>query len=893
MDEDDYLAHYGTLHKSGRYPWGSGKTAQMSNKTFLENIHALRREGLTDTQIAQGLELSTTEMRAKLTIANNERKQAQIAEAVKLGEKGMSNTAISLQMFGTKTKESTVRALRSDDAADKASILNTTAQMLKEKVAEKGLLDVGTGVEHFIGVSATRLGAAIAVLRAQGYALHSVPIPQLGTGKNTNTKVLAPPGTTWGEVVKNRDKIQQIKSFSDDGGRNQYDLYPPLSVHPDRVGIRYKEDGGHLEDGVIYVRPGVPDVSIGDNTYAQVRILVGKDRYLKGMAIYKDDMPPGPDLIFNTNKSQSEGKLKVMKEIGNDPDNIFGSKISRQLTEVVGHDKNGQEIHKVTSSMNLVNEEGTWSTWSKTLSTQLLSKQSPTLARTQLDLTYEQRQKEFKRISELTNPTVRKSLLEKFGDETDSAAVQLDAAVLSSRQGYHVILPISSLKPNEVYAPNFKDGEEVALVRFPHAGRFEIPILVVNNKNKEAQALLHRNNRDARDAVGINHEVAVRLSGADFDGDAVLVIPNSGSKRLKSDPALDQLKDFDPQTSYKGYEGIPKMSDRKKQIEMGGVSNLITDMTLQGASSDKLARAAKHAMVVIDAQKHDLDYKRSAKDFGITALKQEFQGRSTAGAATLISRATSEIRVPERKARPAGQGGAINRETGAREFVPTGRVNFKTGVPKQDKIEKLANTTDAHTLSSGTRIERIYADHSNKLKALANQARKDSVNTPPAKYSPSAKRTYANEVRSLDSKLALAIRNRPLERQAQIIGNATFKAKLDAHPEMDQAQIKKVKSQALTAARRRTGAEKHEIKITPEEWNAVQAGAISDSKLSQILAKADIEQVRKLATPRPELLMTPGNTARAKAMLDRGITRADVAAQLGVSLTTLDTATNG
>lgn len=887
IDEDDYLAHYGTLRKSGRYPWGSGQTAQMNNQTFLDTIHSLRKDGLSDTQIAQGLELSTTEMRAKLTIANNERKQSQISQAVKLREKGMSNVAISEQMFGVRTKESTVRALLADDAADKASILNTTAKMLREQVATKGMIDVGTGVEHLIGVSSTRLGAAVAVLRAQGYALHSVPIEQLGTGKNTNTKVLCPPGTTWGEVMKNRDKIEQIQSFSDDGGRTRYGIIPPLSVNPDRIGIKYKEDGGHLEDGVIYVRPGVKDVSIGDNTYAQVRILVGKDRYLKGMAVYKDDLPPGVDLMFNTNKSKSEGKLKVMKEIGDDSENIFGAKISRQLVE---KDAQGKDV--LTSAMNMVNEEGTWATWSKTLSTQLLSKQSPSLAKTQLDLTYDQRQKEFKRISELTNPTVRKSLLEKFGDETDSAAVQLDAAALSSRQGYHVILPIASMKSNEVYAPNFKDGEEVALVRFPHGGRFEIPVLVVNNKNSEAQSLLRRGDRDARDAIGIHHSVAERLSGADFDGDAVLVIPNSGSKRLKSDPALDQLKDFDPRSTYKGYEGMPKMTDLKKKIEMGGVSNLITDMTLQGASSEKIARAVKHSMVVIDAQKHDLDYKRSAKDFGISALKQEFQGRANAGASTLISRATSEIRIPERKARPAGQGGAINRDTGAREFVPTGRVNYKTGQPKLDKIAKLALTSDAHTLSSGTRIERIYADHSNKLKALANQARKDSVNTPPAKYSPSAKRTYVNEVKSLDSKLALAVRNRPLERQAQIIGNAVFKAKRDAKPNMDQAEIKKVKSQALTEARRRTGAEKHEIKITPDEWKAIQAGAISDSKLSQILAKADIEQVRKLATPRPELLMTPSLTNRAKAMLDRGITRAAVADQLGVSLTTLDTATN-
>ena len=38
---------------------------------------------------------------------------------------------------------------------------------------------------------------------------------------------------------------------------------------------------------------------------------------------------------------------------------------------------------------------------------------------------------------------------------------------------------IPSMKENEVYAPNYKNGEQVALIRYPHAGTFEIPILTV------------------------------------------------------------------------------------------------------------------------------------------------------------------------------------------------------------------------------------------------------------------------------------------------------------------------------------------------------------------------------------------------------------------------------
>ena len=173
---------------------------------------------------------------------------------------------------------------------------------------------------------------------------------------------------------------------------------------------------------------------------------------------------------------------------------------------------------------------------------------------------------------------------------------------------------------------------------------------------------------------------------------------------------------------------------------------------------------------------------------------------------------------------------------------------------------------------------------------MANAARVELVNTPPLKYSPSAKKVYHAEVKSLDAKLALAIRNRPLERQAQVIANTVIKAKRDSNPDMDEPTLKKIKYQALQEARNRTGAQPQRIKLTEEEWNAIQAGAISDSKLSAILDNADMDVVRSLATPKPTLLMTSAKTRRAEAMAASGYTRAEIASALGVSLTTLDTA---
>lgn len=890
IDEEEYLAHYGILRRSGRYPWGSGgpenvsSNPNMRNKQFLDYVADLRAQGLSEVDIARGMGISTTALRAAKSIAKNEQKQADIDMAQRLKDKGYSNVAIGQRMG---KNESSVRALLEPGQKEKTDVLESTANVLKKQIEEQKYIDIGVGTENHMGVSNTMLKTAVARLEEEGYKTYYLKVEQLGTGQSTTRKVLVPPDTTYSEVYANRDKIGLVVARSDDGGRTYLGekIHPPLSINPDRVGINYKETGGDQADGVIYVRPGVDDISLGNSRYAQVRVLVGDGHYLKGMAMYRKDLPEGVDLMFNTNKSDTGNKLDALKKISDDPDNPFGATVR----QILGRDKDGNE--RPTSAMNLVNEEGDWSSWSKSLSSQMLSKQTPNLAQKQLDMTYESRKREYDDIMALTNPTVKKKLLESFADETDSAAVHLKAAALP-RQGSHVILPIKSLSESQIYAPNYKDGERVVLIRYPHGGTFEIPELIVNNNHPESRRLIGPN---ARDAVGINHKVAERLSGADFDGDTVLVIPNN-SGRVKVTGALDGLKNFDARSSYAAYPGMKKMSARTKQIEMGVVSNLITDMTIQGASTSELARAVRHSMVVIDAEKHNLNYRQSAIDNGIAQLKEKYQGGARSGASTLISRATSEIRVPDRKPRSASKGGPIDTDTGKKKYEETGEtyVNKKgETVVKTVRSTRLAETDDAFTLSSGTRIEKIYAEHSNKLKSLADQARLSSVRTPRLEYSPSAKKVYADEVKSLDSKLNIALMNAPLERQAQALANTLLKAKRESNPDMDQATLKKEKARALNTARIRTGAKKQRVEISDREWEAIQAGAIHDSKLRAILANADLDRVKQLATPQTRLLMTDQKTARAQSMLEDGYTRAEVAAHLGVSLTTLDTAING
>ena len=888
IDEEKYLMHYGILRKSGRYPWGSGANPYQRSKSFLDVVADLREKGLTDAEIARGFStenhpFTTTDLRQATSLARAQKKQGDIAQAVKLKmDKQLSNVEIG-KLMGI--PESSVRNLLKASEKEQVDILKGVSDMLRSRVDETGgFIQIGTGIENHLGISSTRLSTAVSILKAEGYEVHKVQVNQLGTGPGNKTtiKVLTPPGTTYRDVVTQMDKIQLPMVRSDNHGRTFSKTLPPLQLDSKRVKINYAEDGGDQADGTIYVRPGVPDLSLGNSRYAQVRIAVDGTHYIKGMAVYKDDLPAGTDILFNTNKTKGTPMLgpkdnTVLKPIKDDESNPFGA-----IYDQIGERDASGRLTKVTSVMNVLREEGDVFKWTKTLSSQVLSKQSPVLAKTQLDLTYARKKEELDEIMALTNPVVKKKLLEAYADGADASAVHLKAAALP-KQLNQVIMPVPSMKDNEIYAPNFQNGERVALIRYPHGGTFEIPELIVNNKHSAAKALLG----DAVDAVGINANVAARMSGADFDGDTVLVIPNPiTNPKLKTQAPLAGLKDFDPQRDYKLPPG--EKFKGNMQNEMGVVSNLITDMTIKRANTTDLAAAVRHSMVVIDAEKHDLDLKRSYEENGIANLKKKYQAKpdgTYGGSSTLISRATSEVRVPHRK-----RTYKIDEATGKKIYTYTGEGYYDSKgkwIPRTTKSVKLAETDDANTLSSGTPIERVYADHSNRMKALANQARKESLRTGAIPYSPTARKYYEKDLADLDLELDRALRNRPLERQAQLIANAHVSVKRQANPGLEKDQIKKIESQALAEARARMGAGKKNITLTPRQWEAIQAGAIRTNKLETILNNADLDEIKKLATPKTKLLMSPAKTSQAKRMAALGYTQAEIASHLGVSLTTL------
>ena len=877
---EEMLMHYGMPRRSGRYPWGSGDNPYQHSGDFLSRVEELKKQGLSETEIAKSMGLTTTQYRTQKSLAKDERRALEVATAKGLREKGYSLNEIAEKMGYT--NDSSIRSLLNENSEARMNQARKTAEFLKEQIDKKGMIDVGTGVERELGISKEKLNQA---LYMEGYPVYGGGVPQVtNPGKQTNIKVICPPGTEHKDIY-NFENVHSVTDYVSHDGGDTFDTFVyPKSMDSSRLQIRYAEEGGVQKDGVVEIRRGVEDLSLGGSHYAQVRILVDDTRYIKGMAIYSDDLPDGVDVVFNTNKKLGTPKNDVLKKITDDPENPFGSLI-KAGGQSYYIDANGQ---RQLSLINKRAEEGDWGEWSDHLPSQFLSKQSMTLIKKQLGLAAADKQAEYDEICSLTNPTVKKALLKSFADDCDSAAVHLQAAALP-RQKYQVILPITTMKDNEVYAPNYKNGEQVALIRFPHGGTFEIPVLTVNNKQADARRILG----NAKDAVGINSKVAERLSGADFDGDTVMVIPTGGKVKITSTSPLRGLEGFDPKAEYgpDTYKGRTVKAMKNTQTEMGKISNLITDMTLKGATEDELARAVRHSMVVIDAEKHKLDYKQSEADNGIASLKKKYQGtvdedgRYHEGAATLISRAKSETSVLKRKGSPI-----INPETGEQSYKEVYEEyvdkNGKTRVRTQAST-KMAETKDAYLLSSGTPQEEAYADYANKMKSLANQARKEMVSTGKIAYSASAKAAYQEEVDSLSAKLNVALMNAPRERQAQVIANASVAAKKQDNPDMTNGEIKKANQQALTAARASVGARRETIKVTDREWEAIQAGAISENKLTQIINNVDIDDLRQRATPRSTTELSAAKVSKITSMNASGYSTAEIAEALGVSTSTV------
>ena len=919
-DRSDALMHYGMPRRSGRYPWGSGENPFQHGDDFLSRYDKLKAEGKTEAQIAEAMQIRVADMAVYKRSAEHERWMNKYYTAKSMRDHGKSNREIAQEIFGDPKKESTVRSMLDNGVAENKQKPYKIADILQERIDKegpKGMIDVGSAVEGELGVSRDVLNEAVFILQNRGYTSYGYGQKQVNNpGQQSNTLILGGPDVTSSDPYK---RPGDVKPFTDYEGHPDTTSFKkieyPASLDSKRVYIRYGNEGGKDRDGTIEIRRGVKDLDLGKDHYAQVRILVDGDKYMKGMALYTDDIPDGYDVIYNTNKTKGTPPEKVFKEAKKtDPNNPFGALIKADGQSTYIDENGNQQLSKI----NKLKSEGDWEEMSRNVSPQFLAKQPKRVIERQLKVTYDGYLDDFDEIKSITNPTIRQKMLFDFADDLEGAEVHLKAAAFPGQQT-QVLLPLTTIGDNQVYAPNYENGTRLALVRYPHTGRFELPILTVNNNNKEGNAKITKH---ARDAIGISSYTAETLSGADFDGDQVVAIPVNENVPIANEKRLAGLIGFEGKDLYstsaaqdifnskyskaeretmddatyrklfRKATGIRLMGPADTGKEMGIISNLISDMQLQAADEEELTRAVKHSMVVIDAEKHKLDWKRSEKENDIVSLKKKYQPKEDGkygGASSLFTKKGQDVRIPERQG-----SGWIDKETGEKIYKSSGRkyLDKKTGKYVEAKTKvKLANIIDDPSeISTGTIQEELYSDYFRKIRAMKNEARKIAANMKGAEYHPEAAKRYSLEVDSLKAKVAKAERNRPKERRANAMAQQYIQELVDRNPDITKKERKKQTQIALTNARAAVGASGKDVRIvvTDNEWEAIQKGAVSSAFLKKIMRYADTDDLYERALPRSGNAEIPdAKQSKIKHMIANGYTQADVAKALHVSVSTV------
>lgn len=943
-------------YKYSQAVWSKVPVDYKVDSDFDKQLKALKDEGYTPSQIAIGLGITSTALKARASIATNLAtreiidKNRELINGIK-GEDGewiqkpITNRSKRARIIGV--NEGRLRSLENGNVDENTQIIFNTADILRQEMQKNKYLHIGRGTAERMGIKEDRLKTAVEILKLEGYDKIDVQVDQLGSKKGNKTTIstLVPPGTTYQQLksdVANIDDVIAVYNgpHSENGGETFRPIEKPTTVDSSRVFIRYGDQGGEDKDGLIELRRNVDDISLGKAAYAQVRISVDDKYYLKGMAMAVDDkeIPPGYDIVFNTNKKTGTPMEKVFKEIDekkaqNNPENPFGTAIKLEVDDdylFQRHYTDPKTGEEKLSAINVVNVEGDWSKWSTKIASQMLGKQKPDLVEKQLDKTYEAREREFNEIMSLTNPVVKKRLLDEFEKSVDRAAIDLKAVGFPG-ESTRVLLPFPKMKENEVYCPGYDDGEVVALIRYPHGGVFEIPARVVNNKYKEAKDILG----DCVDAIGVHPTTSKQLSGADHDGDTVICIPirdKNGNKitDVKTSDDIDmgpytELLDFDPKEfklpdevaatrkAHKLDESIPMdprlmKDDKRKGNEMGKATNLAFDIIEKGADPADIVAVMKYTMVVIDSYKHDLDWKLAKKRFKINEISKKY--RDAGGANTVMTKAKSpEYVYPKKEKTAVSQmtedelkrwyaGEKIYEtivETKGYRDKDTGELHIYEAYGKKVKSTKMgeADTPEkvrALRSKQPSRVENLYTEFAIRLKELAKLARKESRTMQIDKKvtDPVLKEKYKDEIHSLvEVKLVAAKANAPLESKAQAYANRLFDTFVADNPDLDEDHYKKARAQCIDKARRRIGSKQKKIDITDKEWEAIQSGVIAKTTLNDILDHADMDKVKKLAMPRETIVMTEAMQQRARNAAAIGKSAAAIAEELGVSVSTI------
>lgn len=208
---EDILMHYGMPRRSGRYPWGSGDDPYQHSGDFLSRVQELKKTGTSETDIAKNMGLTTTQLRTQISLAKDERRSLQVATAKGLREKGYSLNEIADKMGFS--NDSSVRSLLNENSERRMNQAKATADIIRKEIKEKGMIDVGTGVERELGVSKEKLNQALYILELEGYPVYGGGVPQAtNPGKQTNIKVICPPGTEHKDIY-NFENVHSLRNY--------------------------------------------------------------------------------------------------------------------------------------------------------------------------------------------------------------------------------------------------------------------------------------------------------------------------------------------------------------------------------------------------------------------------------------------------------------------------------------------------------------------------------------------------------------------------------------------------------------------------------------------------------------------------------------------------------
>lgn len=872
--------------------WGTKEHPYDTANAFLEALAQFKAGGGTDKEFGDYLGLSSSNFRDMKSAAKNDVLSENIKSLNDMINRGNSLRSAAAALG---VPEATARGWLSTKSNKGGSQIDSITSELRNMLADGKYVDIGEGSEYILGVSTEKLRAAVKKLETEGYHVINYYQRQMTSINKTQMKVLVPADVESVDVRKDKSKISPPLFYMDSSTGKAEKFERPRSISSNRVQVLAADDPHPLggvgidRDGLIEVRRGVPELSLGKANYAQVRILVDGNKYLKGMCVYAPEgsLPDGIDVRFNSNKPTAE---KGYKEAKSNPNNPFGANIKEddELMLAQRHyiDKDG---NRQLSCLNIVSEEGTWFEWSKSLASQVLSKQRIDVIKRQLDSSLNANYRSYLKIMEIENEDIRAKMLDDLAGKIDQNAVALKGAAFN-RQAAHVIIPNPDLKPGEIYAPNYRDGESCVLIRFPHGGLFEIPAVKVNNKSKSSKELIG----NSIDAICMNPVDAKTLSGADFDGDTVQVIPNNDGAMIRMEAQKD-LQDFDPGIYKLGnYPNEKPLKNKERGYQyMGSITNLITDMSMMGADVKDLVAATKFSMVAIDAWKHGYAVKPAWKELGIDDLIKKYR-HGKRGASTIISRTKSPVYVPEQRLVTNKYEVPKDRlkdwEAGKPVYIPTGRKKFdkKTGeyVVAQMTVDKGSVQDPRNLVGHLSPKEDVYADFAYNMHELANSCRKEARMAAAYQKDVNATNKYADAVESIKAKVISRKRKSPYERLAQLIAEADLQVKISDAPELtdNPKELKKAAAASLERARKKIQLTDVDITLTDEEWEALFSNALTSDMFNYVLRHCDPIELSKRALHESDPVMSENMVKRINEMSKNGYSRLEIAEHTGFTL---------